>query len=84
MTAQSIDCQEALVLLQDYLKADLTPALMVALEAHFERCRPCFQNVQFERNFVRMVAVKAGTLGCPDRLRERIRQALRTDPAPTD
>lgn len=82
-TEEPLDCAKALVLLQDYLKADLTPELVATLEAHLERCRPCFQSARFERNFVRIIAAKAGSQCCPEQVRARIRAALSDRPAPT-
>jgi anti-sigma factor (TIGR02949 family) len=82
-TEEPLDCAKALVLLQDYLKSDLTPELVTKLEQHLDRCRPCFASAEFERRFVRMIATKAGAQCCPDHVRARIRAALADRPAPT-
>jgi anti-sigma factor (TIGR02949 family) len=76
--ANEINCREALDHLQDYLKREMTPELAVEIQAHLERCRPCFTHVRFEENFLLMLTTHAGRATCPDVLRERILAALRT------
>lgn len=71
------NCREALALLQDYLKQELTPELEAKIEKHVEKCRPCFANLQFERGFLEMLACKARGPCCPDGLRARIIARLR-------
>jgi len=71
------NCREALELLQDYLKQELTPELEDKITKHLQKCRPCFANLQFERGFLEMLDRKAKGQCCPDRLRERILAQLR-------
>ena len=81
MNSASMDCAEALDLLQDYLKDELTPDNQERLAHHLAACRHCLQHEHFERNF--LAALERATRGvrCPDEAIARIRQALRsTDP----
>jgi anti-sigma factor (TIGR02949 family) len=71
------NCREALALLQDYLKQELTPELEDKITQHLQKCRPCFANLQFERGFLEMLDRKAKGQCCPDRLRQRILARLR-------
>ena len=71
------NCREALALLQDYLKQELTPELEDKITKHLRKCRPCFANLQFERGFLEMLDQKAKGQCCPDRLRQRILAQLR-------
>ena len=71
------NCREALALLQDYLKQELTPELEEKITKHVEKCRPCFANLQFERGFLEMLACKGKGECCPDSLRARILARLR-------
>jgi anti-sigma factor (TIGR02949 family) len=66
------NCREALALLQDYLKQELTPDLEEKITQHLQKCRPCFTNLQFERGFLEMLERKAKGQCCPDQLRRRI------------
>jgi anti-sigma factor (TIGR02949 family) len=78
MNPSSMDCAEALELLQDYLKAELTAVNEERLTRHLAACRHCLQHEQFERNF--LAALERATRGarCPDDAVARIRQALRS------
>jgi anti-sigma factor (TIGR02949 family) len=72
-------CREALSLLQDYLKQEITPELATKITDHLEKCRPCFEHLQFERQFLEMLQHKAKGQCCPDRLRARILAELRSE-----
>ena len=39
-----VDCVKAMTHLDDYLKRELTPELMVEVRQHIERCRECFEH----------------------------------------
>ena len=72
-----LDCQEALSHLQDYLKQELTPDLLVEVKAHLSRCRDCEGYACFEQNFLRLLERRADKECCPDEVRARIVAALR-------
>ena len=75
--AEPIDCREALIHLQDYLKREITPELAATVKQHLEDCRPCFNHARFEENFLQMLATHGGRATCPELLRARIVAALR-------
>jgi anti-sigma factor (TIGR02949 family) len=74
-----VDCAKALTNLDDYLKRELTPELMVEVRAHLERCRECFEHARFEENFLVMLETRAGRETCPEKLRARILALLRAE-----
>lgn len=74
-----IDCEEALANLHDYLKRELTPALVLEVRQHLERCRECFSHARFEENFLLMLETRARRETCPGELRARILAALRAE-----
>ena len=76
---EKINCKEAADRLQDYLRQELTPELEADMKAHIERCRPCFESAQFERNFLLMLETRAARECCPDKLRKRILELLRAE-----
>jgi anti-sigma factor (TIGR02949 family) len=74
-----VDCVKALTNLDDYLKRELTPELMVEVRLHLERCRECFEHARFEENFLVMLETRAGRETCPEKLRARILALLRAE-----
>jgi anti-sigma factor (TIGR02949 family) len=67
-----IDCDRALAELQNYLQREDTEGLTPLIEAHLERCAPCFRHASFERNFLQMLGSRAAAIRCPEALRQRI------------
>ncbi|HEU4829632.1 MAG TPA: zf-HC2 domain-containing protein [Gemmatimonadales bacterium] len=74
---ERIDCDRALAELQDYLRREESPGLTPLIEAHLERCAPCFRHASFERNFLEMLGSRGAGIRCPDTLRQRILDILR-------
>jgi len=74
-----LDCDQALVHLQDYLKRELTPELVAEVRVHLERCRDCSGYARFEQSFLLMLDAKAGRETCPKELRARILAVLRAE-----
>lgn len=74
-----VDCVKAMAHLDDYLKRELTPELMVEVRQHLERCRDCFTHAQFEENFLAMLETRASRETCPGKLRARILALLRQE-----
>lgn len=82
MRHEATDCREALALLADWLKQELTPEHAARVRQHFERCRPCFEHAEFERRFLAELESAGRGERCPDRLREALRREIRgADPA---
>ncbi len=75
----AIDCDEALELLHQYLKRQLTPDLAERVRAHIEKCRPCLSHSRFEANYLRMLEDKLRSATCPPDSRERILTAIHGD-----
>lgn len=72
----ALNCDEALELLHEYLKLQLTPDLGERVRAHIELCRPCFAHSRFEDNYLKMLEHKLKSLVCPVETRERILTAI--------
>lgn len=76
MTDRTVNCREALALLHDYLKEELTAENQDRVAAHLAACGHCFQHAEFERNFLAAVERAARNVQCPEALLARIRSAL--------
>jgi len=74
-----LDCEQALAHLQDYLKQELTPELVVEVRVHLEQCRDCTGYARFEESFLLMLETRARREICPKELRARILAALRAE-----
>ena len=70
-------CQEALDQLDEYLRQELTPEHMARITDHLEKCRPCFSQAEFQRSYLQMIEKAKGQC-CPDSLRRRVLDALRS------
>lgn len=70
------DCSEALEMLQDYLKQELSAETVERIERHFTNCIPCFRSRQFEERFIAMIAERTRGICAPDAVRERVLAAL--------
>jgi anti-sigma factor (TIGR02949 family) len=76
---ESIDCEEAVAQLHDYLKRELTPGLAAEVKSHIARCRSCFGQAQFEQNFLRLLETRGTRETCPEALRRKILELLRSE-----
>ena len=74
-----LDCEQALVHLQDYVKRELTPELVAEVRIHLEQCRDCAGYARFEESFLLMLEIRVRRETCPKALRERILAALRAE-----
>jgi anti-sigma factor (TIGR02949 family) len=72
-----LDCEQALALLDDYLKRELTPELVAEVKVHLGRCQDCEGHARFEQSFLTMLETCARKETCPKELRARILAALR-------
>ncbi|MFL5515904.1 MAG: zf-HC2 domain-containing protein [Gemmatimonadales bacterium] len=73
------DCRDAMAKLHEYLKQELTPELAAEVQQHLERCRPCFSHARFEENYLAMVASCGRKQTCPEKLRAKIRAAIKAE-----
>jgi anti-sigma factor (TIGR02949 family) len=74
-----VDCVKAMAHLDDYLKRELTPELMVEVREHLDRCRECFDLARFEESFLALIESRAGRVTCPEKLRDRIVALLKAE-----
>ena len=72
----ALNCEEALELLHEYLKLQLTPELRERVRAHIQMYRPCFTHSRFEDNYLKMLKYKLKTVVYPTESRERILTAI--------
>jgi anti-sigma factor (TIGR02949 family) len=72
-----LDCEQALALVHDYLKRELTPELLQEVRGHLDRCRDCACHARFEQSFLEMLETCARKETCPNEVRARILAALR-------
>lgn len=77
------DCNEALELLQDYLKSELGPETVERIERHFHSCLPCFRSRDFEKRFIDMIAERTRGICAPEDVRQRVMAALEQERART-
>lgn len=78
MSDARLDCAEALALLQDYLKEELTLDNQSRVATHLAACGHCLEHAHFERNFLAALERAARGVRCPGEVAARIRQALRS------
>ncbi len=78
----AVNCEQALALLQDYLKQELTADVAGDIEAHIDSCRDCLSQASFERKFLTLLSARMASAACPRPLRERIMAALRVEAGP--
>ena len=72
---RTIDCEEALQRLLDFLDAELHGESLQELEQHLERCRSCFSRFEFEKRLKAHIA-ELGSEPVPAELHDRIRKVL--------
>jgi anti-sigma factor (TIGR02949 family) len=72
---RTIDCEEALRRLFEYLDAELAEVERRAVDDHLERCRSCFSRVEFEKRLKAHVA-ELGSEPVDPALEQRIRKVL--------
>jgi len=75
-----MNCTEALALLQDFLKEELTEENTARVAAHLAACGHCLEQEHFERNFLSALERATRGVKCPEQVAARIRQALRSVP----
>jgi anti-sigma factor (TIGR02949 family) len=72
---RTIDCEEALQRLLDFLDAELHGESLQELEQHLARCRSCFSRFEFEKRLKAHIA-ELGSEPVPAELHHRIRKVL--------
>ncbi len=69
---QTIDCQEVMERLYEYLDGELTSERAAEVKAHLEDCRQCTALSNFEETFIRFLEVRTRTRKAPEELKKRI------------
>ena len=77
------DCVEAVHLLYHYLDGELTTERRVLISRHLDDCPPCGQAFEFEAE-LRVVVSQNCRESVPDRLRQRVLEALRQAQGPQE
>jgi anti-sigma factor (TIGR02949 family) len=75
--ARTIDCEEALRRLFEYLDAELHGESRREMEQHLERCKSCFSRVEFEKRLKTYIAAVGHEPVSPD-LERRVLALLDT------
>lgn len=73
------DCQDVGQHLYQYLDRELTPEEARDIEAHLDRCDPCFQLERFESGIIKLVRRDCGSEKAPDHLRKKLAQVTRSE-----
>ena len=74
-TARSIDCEEALRRLFDYMDAELAGEQRHEMENHLEQCMSCYSRIEFERRLKSHLA-ELGRADVPPALVQRVRSII--------
>jgi anti-sigma factor (TIGR02949 family) len=77
MTHRAMDCREAVELLQDFLKQELTAERAAAVRAHLDRCTHCEGHACWERAFLAALRTAGRRECCPEALRAELLRRLR-------
>jgi anti-sigma factor (TIGR02949 family) len=72
---RTINCEEALRRLFDYVDAELAGEPQREMEQHLERCRSCFSRLEFEKRLKAHTA-ELGQEPVSDELERRVRALL--------
>lgn len=73
------DCDSVLRQLWDYLDQELTETTMRTIEMHLEHCQNCRPQADYRRVFQAAVSSARTEAGDLERLRDRVRSALRAE-----
>jgi mycothiol system anti-sigma-R factor len=75
------DCNDAVERLYHFLDGELDDARRADIQHHLDECLPCLEAFDFEAELRQVIAQKCRDQ-VPDHLRQRIAEALRSDPPP--
>lgn len=82
--SETLDCDEALERIYEYLDGELTPAVERAIRRHLAACARCEPRFEHERAFLEFVARRAQIEQAPPELRKRILRELMDRATRTD
>ena len=75
---ERFDCGAAMRQLWDFLDEELSEERMVAVRVHLERCQGCWPHYDFEKAFLDAVARAKQARSCPEEVRRRVLDTLRS------
>lgn len=73
-----LPCASVLTLAYEYLDGEIRAEQGRELETHLSRCEGCREHVERERVFLRSLRAKLAGERCPEVVRERISEAMRS------
>jgi anti-sigma factor (TIGR02949 family) len=73
MTETSMNCEQALRLLAEYLDGELVAERASEVDTHLEHCRSCFSRAEFERG-LRAELARLGRVPLRAALEERLQR----------
>jgi anti-sigma factor (TIGR02949 family) len=73
---KTINCEEALIHLLEYLDRELVGDLQQQMERHMASCRSCLSRLEFEQTLKAHIR-RTGTDHAPDTLRDRISNLIK-------
>jgi len=77
-SCEKVDCAAALRQLWDYLDGELTPERLAQIRVHLDSCRRCYPHYDFERAFLEALANARPDCQCPEKLKARVMDSLRS------
>ena len=75
---ERFDCAAAMRQLWDYLDQELSEERMAAMRDHLDRCQGCWPHYDFDKAFLAAIARAQQGRTCPDEVRRRVLDTLRT------
>lgn len=81
---RTIDCQEALDRLYEFLDEELTPELAEEVRQHLEACAPCLKLSAFESAYLRFLEARTRAKAAPEALRRRVLERMLFDTGEPD
>ncbi len=74
-----MNCHEAAARIYEYLDRELTPEVALEIQRHLETCTGCYENFEFQRAFLQLLARRGSAIRAPEELRRRIERSIRND-----
>jgi mycothiol system anti-sigma-R factor len=76
-----VNCREAAARIYEYLDRELTEEVALEIEHHLEACAACYDQFEFQRAFLGLLARHGSAIRAPEELRRRVEGLLRDDRA---
>ena len=76
--SEHVDCSAAMRQLWDYLDEELSEERMAAVRRHLDDCQGCWPHYDFDKAFLDALARAREANRCPEEVRRRVLDTLRT------